>query len=397
MRSSAWVLLFACACHDGRSPVAPPDAAGAAQTDASADGVCGPPGPFTEVPGVGTPLALTPDELGARLAHALWRAPPDDALLSELRRCPPASREAVEGLAVRMLQDPRAESALSAFVTRWLSLEALLRIEKADPAFTPSLRRSMVEEPRRLFRHVLLRGDAKLETFLSAPSTFVDSELAAIYGVEPGDGTFRLIELDPRQRAGVLTQAGFLTLGSLRDRTSPSVRGLAVRQTFVCQSIPAHPPDADRTLPMPEATMRQRVSAAVKGPVCGGCHELFDRIGFALETYDVLGRFRTHENGQLIDASGETDFEQRVIFTDGAEMARALGKSAPARKCFALNWMEFVLGRSVGPQEHSSLVWVAEALIDDGDMLRAMVRATTSAAFLASAPVAPRAAQSDSR
>src|SRR5262249_33692495 len=147
-------------------------------------------------------------------------------------------------------------------------------------------------------------------TLLSAPFTFVDERLAPLYGVAaPAGGGLARVELDPARRAGVLTQLGLLAVHATPTRSSPIARGLLVREQLPCDSLP-HPPAGSASKLPPEraaATTRERFSQHAKDIACSGCHEDIDPIGFTFESYDPVGRWRTHENGHPIDDSGSVE------------------------------------------------------------------------------------------
>lgn len=322
-------------------------------------------------------------ELASRLSYYLWASMPDDALLDAAAAGDLATAEGLRAQAERMLADPKAADAIGSFHTQWLTVDDLDRVEK-DPMLFPEwnarLRASMSNETRRFADHVIREGDGRLSTLLSAPFTFVDAQLAPIYGVA-GDGR---VDLDPARRAGLLTQPGVLAATSHNVETSPTLRGRLVRELFFCQPLLDPPADVDTTLPevAPGSTRRERLSIHMEGAVCAGCHRLTDPIGFGFELYDAIGRHRTTENGRAIDPSVElvsTDIDGS--YADAVDLAHAMAESDTVARCVARQWFQFALSRPVTPADACASRSLEDRLVETDDVRALMLEIVASDAF----------------
>jgi hypothetical protein len=238
------------------------------------------------------------------------------------------------------------------FHTQWLGLEEL-PTETKDTKFYPefdSLKAFMVEENTRFVREVIKTDGGKLETLLTANWSMVNGPLATLYGV-PGGGSpteWRKVTLDPKQRSGLMTEPGFLSAHGSFDASSPILRGLAVRERVLCAPMPVPPPGADQNFPaaMPTTTTRQRFDNHRTNPTCASCHEMMDKLGYGFESYDGIGRYRTMENGAMVDDSGEainTDVDGP--FQGAPDLTRKLLGSQQVQQCMATQWFRYAMGR----------------------------------------------------
>jgi hypothetical protein len=238
-----------------------------------------------------------------------------------------------------------------AFHVHWLDLEGTDTISK-DPDYYPdfgdALRGSMREETERFVEHAVL-SDGKLETLLTASYSFVDANLAALYGVSAPSSGWQKLELPSGQRAGILTQASFLATQAKPNASSPVYRGKFVREALLCQTLP--PPPADLVIvppnPDPNATTKEQFKQHSEDPGCSGCHQLMDPIGFGFESYDGIGAWRSEQNGIAVDATGELFDTQDADgpFEGAVELAARLAASSQVRECVARHWFRFAVKR----------------------------------------------------
>jgi hypothetical protein len=224
----------------------------------------------------------------------------------------------------------------------------------------------MQRETRAFVLDVAMDGDASLATLLTAPYTFVDAGLAKVYGVA---GTFAgpalaKVQLDPAQRAGLLTQPSLMALGSGALETSPVVRGKEIRVNFLCDQVAA-PPDGVPPLPQDRTrSVRARFEQHTASPSCAGCHRVMDPIGWGFERYDPVGNYRTTDAAGPIDARGvlESLKDGSTRTFDGAvELSRLLAASPEVSACFAGKWLSYALGRAVVPGDARSLAQATQA------------------------------------
>ena len=288
-------------------------------------------GPTSPVePGVAYPVSDL--ELASRLSFFLWGSIPDDELLDVAAQGKLHEPAVLEQQVRRMLAQPRARNALAeSFAGQWLGLRRL-RNASPDPTVFPefdeNLRVAMGRETQ-LFLETQLREDRPLVELVTANYTFVNDRLAQHYGIPNIHGNhFRRVTLPDDRRAGILGQASILTLTSYANRTSPVTRGKWVLETLLGVPPPDPPPDVPdlqgREEGEPPTSVRALMEVHRSNPVCAACHRMMDPLGFALENFDGIGRWRTTEDtgvagelGPAIDPSGVTP--------DGSEFEGASG------------------------------------------------------------------------
>jgi hypothetical protein len=330
-------------------------------------------------------------ERASRLASLLWASIPDDPLLDAAAAGELDTKEGVAMHARRMLDDPLARPAIASFYEQWFGLrmiEVTSKVETVFPEYDDELRASMSEETRLFVDHVLWEGDGRLETMLTAPFTFVNAPLAELYGVSgPADAaTFERVMLDPTQRAGVLTQASMLAAYARPDESSPVKRGKWVRVRVLCQDLPEPPPGIPAlSEPRDGISTRERFAMHTADPTCYACHTLIDGLGFGLEGYDGIGRFRTIDRGVDVDQSGEITQTEDIdgAFEGGVELASRLASSTQVHDCAPRQWLRYQLARREQPEDLCSLRDLQEAFDASGGDLRELVVALTQTdAFL---------------
>jgi mono/diheme cytochrome c family protein len=261
----------------------------------------------------GSVYRLSDVDLASRLSFFLWSSIPDDELLAAAERGQLRDPAILEQQVRRMLADPRAKSLVENFAGQWLYLRNL-RSAKPDPDafpyFDDNLREGFQRETE-LFFESMLREDRSVTELLTADYTFVNERLARHYGIPNVYGNhFRRVSLPDPNRSGLLGQGSILTVTSHANRTSPVVRGKWVLDNLLGAPPPPPPADVpdlkDRSEGGKVLTMRERMQEHRANPVCASCHKLMDPIGFALENFDAIGRWRAADAGAAIDASGET-------------------------------------------------------------------------------------------
>jgi hypothetical protein len=222
---------------------------------------------------------------------------------------------------LRMLNDPRSRALFDGFGAQWLGL-ASLKAKDFDttkfPQMTDELREAMYEEAR-LFFGSLVGDNRHVATFITADYTFLNEGLAAIYGLE-GTVTgseLRRVQLTSEWRGGILGMPGMLAVTSFPNRTSPVKRGVWVLEQVLGEHVPSAPPDVppleqQDQQAVQDLTLRERTELHRTNPICANCHKLLDPIGFGLENYDAIGRWREQDdNGAAIDPSGELPSGER--------------------------------------------------------------------------------------
>ncbi|NUP04503.1 MAG: DUF1592 domain-containing protein [Polyangiaceae bacterium] len=337
-------------------------------------------------------MPLTSYEMASRLSYFLWGSTPDEDLLALAAEGKLSTKEEIAAQARRMLDDDKAREAVAMFHEQWLDFDRVSNVTKDPtlyPEWSPALAESMKEEMRVFVEQVVFADSGgNLQTLLTAPYTFADGELAAHYGASVADdtGEFQRVDFAPEQRAGLLTMGALLSYYAHTNQTSPVHRGKLIREAFLCDILDPPPADVMFELPEPDpnSTARERFSQHSENPSCKGCHELMDPLGFGFENFDTLGRYRTKDNGQSIDASGSIiDSDIDGSFNGVRELADKLAASDDVKACYAKMWFRFAYGRGETKQDECSLERLNVAFdAADGNVKELLVALTQSDAFL---------------
>ncbi|MBS1826840.1 MAG: DUF1592 domain-containing protein [Acidobacteria bacterium] len=255
---------------------------------------------------------VSPFELASRLSFFLWNSIPDDALLNEASKGTLRDNAVLEREVRRMLADPRAATLASNFAEQWLGLRGLSAVvpdAQIFPEFDASIRMAFETETR-LFLRSLIRENRSVLDLIRADYTYLNERLAKLYGIEGVMGpSFRRVALQAGgPRGGILTQGSVLLLTSHAARTSPVLRGKWILNSL----LNSPPPTPPANVPPLEAsaekgrklTTREQVEKHRANAACAACHVRIDGFGFALENFDVMGRWRTEDDGGAIDPSG---------------------------------------------------------------------------------------------
>ncbi|HEY2735650.1 MAG TPA: DUF1588 domain-containing protein [Polyangiales bacterium] len=219
----------------------------------------------------------------------------------------------------------------------------------------------MRTETERFIHDALFDHDGSLQTLLTANYSFVNSDIAKLYGLSGSFGSdFVRTDLDATQRAGLITQPGFLTYRS--GDTAPILRGVFINLKFLCANLP--PPPVFTPPMMTGVTRRERIDSVTGVGTCGeGCHaHLINPAGFPLENFDDVGRFRTMDNGEPVDAASSYPFKDGTQSYDGPiEWSRAIAASREAHECYVRHWLEFGYGRSYDDADAPLVQRIADA------------------------------------
>ena len=340
-------------------------------------------------------------DIASRLSYLLQDTMPDKALLDaaaigELRTA--TGREAATR---RLLDDPHAHQALDEYFDQWLRFDRVLNSSKEGrrfPEFSLEMAGSMVEETRRLLDH-LVWDDRNFMELLTADYAYLSSDLATLYKLPAPAGQFELVHFPAgTPRAGVLGEASFLAANAGPTETSPTARGIFIREQLLCQHVPPPPPNVDTNLP--EATedkpltRRQRMSAHVENPLCASCHRLMDPIGFGLESFDAIGRFRQHETILIESPTGKTKDEKKInldldtrgevagipnsSFSDSSQLGSILAQSTVCQECMVRQIFRYAFGRLETASDEETIHQLFATFRDSGfhfkDLLIGLVR-----------------------
>jgi hypothetical protein len=269
----------------------------------------------------GTLYSISNLELASRLSFFLWSSIPDQELLNLAEQKELKDPEVLRAQVNRMLDDPRSEAFIRNFTGQWLNVRGMAASEpvvELFPDFDSTLREAYRTEIEMFFASII-QEDHSILDLLDADYTFVNERLAKQYGIPDIYGPqFRKVKLDGEHdaRRGLLGKGALLTITSDAARTSPVKRGKWFLETFLAVSPPAPPPGVEINLEQKEGeapkTLRARLEAHHTNPTCATCHKMFEPMGFALENFDAVGKWRTKDSGNPIDSFG--------VITDGTEL-----------------------------------------------------------------------------
>ncbi len=344
------------------------------------------------------PFALTDYQLASRLSYLFWMSLPDD----ELRELAEAGKlrdpEVLRGQVDRMLADPRSRIMSEEFLGQWLGFAGLGSTHKPDirafrQVYTDELGEAMRMEPVYFFRHLLAENKSLLG-LLDARETFVNQALAKLYGISsaPGVGFERVALQDPN-RGGLLGMSGILTSTSTPTRTSPVIRGAWVVERLLGEEIPTPPADAG-TLPANAGTkaktLREELSQHREREECAGCHDRIDPIGFGLENFDAIGRWRdVDEQKRAIDASG--DLPGGITFSGPVELKAYLleHRQEDFVRTVIEKMLAYALGRELQLFDQPAVEDILAALAENGYGTKTLMQEIVlSRPFLYQAPKA---------
>jgi cytochrome c553 len=281
-------------------------------------------------------------DVASRLAFGLWDSLPDKQLLEVAKAGKLATREQVAAQAERMLPDLRTKTKLRDFLFTWLKVEPAPDLSKSHeqfPGFDPAVATDLRTSLDLFLDDVVWGKSSDFRQLLLADSLFLNGRLGKFYGTElPDDAPFQKEQLDPKVRAGVLTHPYLLATFAYTAASSPIHRGVFLARNVLGQSL-RPPPEAFAPLAPdlhPQLTTRERVALQTKPQACQSCHNMINPLGFTLENFDAVGRFRELENGKPIDATGmyQTKSGQVVKFAGVRELATFLAESPEVQEAF---------------------------------------------------------------
>jgi len=317
---------------------------------------------------------------------------PDDTLFAAAEQNLLTTPAQILAQAQRMLVDPKARVKVAEFhesyalqgeATRW---SQAAHDPVAFPAFTAPMVPLLTEGAKRFFDYITFDLQGSFKDLLTKPIAFVNRDLAPIYGLPAASfGTaFTMVNLDPAQRAGVFTQAGFLASYSSYDRTSPILRGAFLETQVLCRQIGASPPGGtDVPLPTTGSTNRENVTAQTAGAACVGCHgPLINPPGFALEAYDSIGAWQTTERttGAPINTTADVAIGATTVRVAGpVDLMTQIASSPEAQRCYAQRLVTFAYRRELTSQDVCTIQDLAGKMTTSGYNIIALLTDLTQA------------------
>ena len=325
-------------------------------------------------------VALSDYAKAARLSFFLWNTTPDAELLDAAEAGALSTTNGLEEQLDRMMQSPRLRHGVQAFFTDMLHLDDFDHLEKDNliyPAFDPQATDDAREQLLLTIAHHVLDEDADYRELFSTRKTFMTGSLGRVYRTPvPEPDLWMPYEFSDREgRSGLQSLAGFIALHSHPGRSSPTIRGQAVRELLLCQTVPDPPPDVDFSLfnepSSQQMTARERLDMHNSVPSCAGCHRITDGIGLSLENYDGAGQFRTTDAGQEIDTSGNLD---GIEYEDQFGLADALRQNPAVPVCLVEQTLSYGLARETDRAERDWVGFLVDQFAEDGYRFKTLLR-----------------------
>jgi hypothetical protein len=344
-------------------------------------------------------------ERASQLSYLLLDSMPTPALFAAAASGELDTADGVRTHARALLDGPSGRKVVRDFASHYLGLDATeLHPSLEDnpksatrfPFDTPELRAAMRTESAALFEASFSESGDTFASLMTSNRAFVNGPLASLYGVTGVTGnTFRWVDLDATQRAGLFTRAAFLSITASQEYQSPIHRGVFVLRDTLCQVVAPPPPDVDNT-PLKPVTgalsIRQLTDGRTQGAECIGCHAQFNPIGYTLENYDAFGRWQVADTGKLPDGtpfSTPVDSTATIVVSDlqgtvsgGRELSEKLAHSAMARDCMATQWFHRIIGRAPVAEDACTVARLRADFRKTGDLKTLVLDTVTSPSAL---------------
>jgi hypothetical protein len=341
--------------------------------------------------------------IASRLSFLLWNTAPDDVLLKAAESGELHTDPGLKQQVARMIASPRLVTGVRAFFSDMLGFSEFDFLEKDSviyPAFGVAAARDAKEQTLRTITDHVITRDLDYRDLFVTRKTFMTRTLGLVYRVQVDSpkGVWEPYEFPVDDvRAGIQSQLSFLALNSHPGRSSPTLRGKAIREMLLCQKVPAPPPDVDFSVfndpDSPNKTARERLSAHATNAACAGCHRLTDPLGLAMENFDGAGQLRALENGAMIDSSGTLD---GIEFQDGSGLGPALRDNPAATSCLVNRLYAYASGESLATRDPWLAYLEDSFAADDFRVMALLQRIATSKTYYAVTPPAAAAPQTDS-
>lgn len=318
----------------------------------------------------------------SRLSYFLWNTTPDDELLKAAERGDLNNPEGLSRQVERLMASPRFNDGVRAFFDDFLRLDGLTTLSKDGviyPAFSARAASDAREQTLRTISEVLVhQGGSYLDLFTTRRFA-MNRTLGPLYNIPVASKDWSFYEFpedDPRR--GLLTQVSFLAAHSHPGRTSPTLRGKAIREILMCEEVPAPPANVNFAVVQDVdnpvlRTTRERVNAHLNDEECASCHKKTDPIGLGLEKFDGVGQFRAMENNAPIDVSGDLD---KVTYNGAAELGAVMAKSPAVAACLVQSTYRYAVGRGIEKDERAVVDSYEQLFLNNGyrfvDLMRAI-------------------------
>ena len=322
--------------------------------------------------------------IASRLSFLLWNTAPDDALLTAAENGELQTPAGLERQIDRMMASPRLDNGVRAFFGDMLAFSEFDFLEKDSviyPAFGIAAAVDAREQTLRTIADHVIAQDRDYRDLFVTRKTFMTRTLGLVYRVQvqAPKNVWQPYEFPADSpRLGIQGQLGFLALNSHPGRSSPTLRGKAIREMLLCQKVPAPPPDVDfsefNDPESPNKTARQRLAAHSTNAVCAGCHKITDPIGLAMENFDGAGQYREMEADVPIDTSGDLD---EIAFTEGSGLGPALRDNPATPTCLVNRLYAYASGRTLAARD-PWMRYLEDVFAKDGYRVTALLKRIAS-------------------
>ena len=319
-------------------------------------------------------------DVAARLALSLWDSIPDQKLLQAAAEGKLHTREQIVAQANRMLGDPRTKAKLRGFFHHWLELERAESVSK-DPTAFPAFDALVLADLRRSLEffldQVVWSERSDYRELLQADYLLLNTRLGKLYGKDVEGEGFQRVAFDPKERAGVVTHPYLLAAFASSKHTSPIHRGVFLTRTIVGMTL-KDPPDA---IAFEDAkfdahlTMREKVTEMTKNTSCMGCHAVINPLGFSLENYDAIGRWRTKENNKPINPVSDfaTDEGETIRLTGARDLVKFAAENPGGHRAFIHHLFHHTAKQAVGVYGPDTLEALRQSFVGSGFHIRKLL------------------------
>jgi hypothetical protein len=299
-----------------------------------------------------------------RISYLLTGGPPSAALLDAAKSGQLDTADGVRAAAAPLLTSAGVADRMTAFFSEYVQAQQVLVVDKSAtmfPNFNDALKSSMYQSIQLFLKNIVLAPGADVRAFYDSDQTFVDSNLASLYGVKKPTTGFGQVQLPASSgRAGILGQAGIIAAQSQPDRNSPTRRGIFILESLLCTTPNPPPPGVNTTIVVdPTLTTRQELEMHRANAQCASCHALFDPLGLALEHFDPTGKYRDTENGLPIDATGSA---LGMSFDGAAQLGGVLRQDSRVLACLMRNFYRNANGRVEDDKDPDQIDNLAKSL-----------------------------------
>lgn len=340
----------------------------------------------------------------SKLSYFLWNSTPDEQLLQAAADGSLMTQAGLSAQVDRLMASPRFETGVRSFFDDFLQLEGMMSLSKDGiiyPAFRSSAAPAAREQTLRSITTLLVAENGDYRDLFTTRRVAMNRQLSPLYRMPHGPRDWSMVTLpDDDPRVGVLTQISFLALHSHEGRSSPTLRGKAVREVLMCEHVPAPPANVNFTIVQDTSnpafrTTRERLKAHLDDEECASCHKLTDPMGLTLDSFDGAGQFRATENGVPIDTTGMLD---KIAFNDSAGLGKALHDNPKVTQCLTQSAWRYAAGRALLPSEETITNRLHEDFARAGYRIRSLFRriAIDPQFFAVRSPAAPRVASKPS-